>query len=148
MYGSLVAVRGMLRQEYGAIYNVEGLGSEGRTMKGVALYVTTKAGLGYLTRSLAGEVKETPLIICGLRPGMVFTDIIKGAYKENPKKWENDRRTISILCNPLEKVAPWLASRILLNRRNGVIINYPSRQQMLKRFLLSLFKKQKLLELD
>lgn len=148
MYGSLVAIRGMLKQDFGAVYNIEGLGSDGRTMKGVALYGTTKAGLGYLTRSLAREIKETPVIICGLRPGMVFTDIIKEAYRGNPSNWERDRRTLSILCNPLEKVAPWLAARILLNRKNGEIISYPSRQQMLKRFILSIFKKQNLLELD
>lgn len=148
MYGSLVAIRGMLKQDYGAIYNIEGLGSDGRIMKGLALYGTTKAGLGYLTMALAAEVRGTPLIVCGLRPGMVFTDIIKKAYKDNPAKWQSDKKTISILCNPLEKVTPWLASKILLNKRNGAIISYPSRQHMLKRFLLSLFKKQDLLELD
>ncbi len=148
MYGSRVAIRGMLKQDYGAIYNIEGLGSDGRIMKGVALYGTTKAGLGYLTMALAAEVRGTPLIVCGLRPGMVFTDIIKKAYKDNPTKWQSDKKTISILCNPLEKVTPWLASKILLNTRNGTIISYPSRQQMLKRFLLSLFNKQDFLELD
>jgi len=148
MFGSLATIRGMLKQGSGAIYNMEGLGSDGRTMKGVTLYGTTKAGFGYLTKSLAREIRETPLIVCGLRPGMVFTDIIKGAYKDNPERWESDRRMISILCNPLEQVTPWLAGRILSNKRNGIIISYPSRQQMFKRLLLFMFRKQKLLDSD
>ena len=45
IYGSQVAVRGMLAQGFGAIYNMEGMGSDGRKHNGLALYGTSKYGL-------------------------------------------------------------------------------------------------------
>ena len=49
MYGASVALRGMLDQGFGSLYNMEGLGSTGRKVAGLTLYGTTKAGLRYLT---------------------------------------------------------------------------------------------------
>ena len=49
LYGSSVAIRGMLAQGFGAVYNMEGLGSErGRIIPGMSLYGLTKAGLRFL----------------------------------------------------------------------------------------------------
>lgn len=57
MYGSKVALRGMIDQGFGELYNMEGLGSDGRKVDGLALYGTTKSGLRYLDESLAQETK-------------------------------------------------------------------------------------------
>ena len=40
--GAQVAMRGMLAQGHGAIYNMEGMGSDGRKLTGLSLYGTTK----------------------------------------------------------------------------------------------------------
>jgi NAD(P)-dependent dehydrogenase (short-subunit alcohol dehydrogenase family) len=55
MYGARVALRGMLEQGYGALYNLEGLGSSGNWMKGLTLYGSSKAALRYLTDAWARE---------------------------------------------------------------------------------------------
>ena len=84
IYGSQVAIRGMLTQGFGAIYNMEGMGSDGRTHDGLALYGTTKYALKYFTDALVLETKETPLIVGALRPGMVITEMVTDQYAGQP----------------------------------------------------------------
>jgi len=72
MYGSKVAILGMLEQGFGALYNMEGLGSGGRRVEGTSVYATSKAGLHYFDESLAQELSDTPVIVGSLNPGMVF----------------------------------------------------------------------------
>ena len=45
LYGTKVAVSGMLEQGHGAVYLMEGHGSSGRVQKGLTLYGTTKSGI-------------------------------------------------------------------------------------------------------
>jgi len=53
MYGSRVAMRGMLEQGRGEIYNMEGLGSDGGfVLPGAILYGATKSAVTYFTRGL------------------------------------------------------------------------------------------------
>lgn len=47
IYGSVVSLKGMLEQGFGSIYNMEGLGSSGPMIRGLALYGTTKSALSY-----------------------------------------------------------------------------------------------------
>jgi len=84
MYGSKVALQRMREQGSGAIYSLEGLGSDGRKVEGLAVYGTTKAGLRYLNQSLAQETKGTGLIVGALRPGMVLTDLVMMQYEGRP----------------------------------------------------------------
>ncbi len=60
MYGSKVAIIGMIIQGYGAVYNMEGFGAKGRGMRGMALYGSTKASVHFINLSLADEVKSNP----------------------------------------------------------------------------------------
>ncbi|OGO19409.1 MAG: hypothetical protein A2Z14_15665 [Chloroflexi bacterium RBG_16_48_8] len=69
VYGSMIAVRGMLDQGFGSIYNMEGMGSDGRKHAGLTIYGMTKYGLNYFTESLAEELRGTSIIIGSLRPG-------------------------------------------------------------------------------
>ncbi|MBT3218822.1 MAG: SDR family NAD(P)-dependent oxidoreductase [Proteobacteria bacterium] len=70
MTGSAVAIRGMLAQGGGAIYNMEGLGSDGRKVRGMTPYGATKRGMRYLDEALAEEVKGTSVIVGGIMPGI------------------------------------------------------------------------------
>ncbi|RPI21566.1 MAG: SDR family oxidoreductase, partial [Chloroflexota bacterium] len=77
MYGSQVALRGMLAQGEGAIYNMEGLGSDSRrSVRGLALYGSTKAGLSYFNNALVDETRDGPVLVGSIRPGMVLTDML------------------------------------------------------------------------
>jgi NADP-dependent 3-hydroxy acid dehydrogenase YdfG len=53
-----VAIEGMLKQGFGAVYNLEGSGSSGTKLTNFALYGTTKYALRFLTESLVQETKN------------------------------------------------------------------------------------------
>jgi len=55
MHGSRTAMKGMRAQGGGAIYNVEGWGSDGKRRDGLTVYGTTKQAVRYFTRGLADE---------------------------------------------------------------------------------------------
>lgn len=140
--GSQVAIRGMLEQGYGALYNVEGMGSDGRQHDGLTTYGMTKYGLKYFTDALVEETKGTGLIVGALRPGMVVTDLITKQYQDRPEDWERDKRIFNILAERVEVVAPWLADKILANVKTGVRISYTSKLKLFRRFLMAPISKR------
>ena len=148
VFGAQVAIRGMLAQGFGGIYNMEGMGSDGRKHAGLTLYGTSKYAVHYFTESLALEAKETPVIVGALRPGMVITDLITDRYKGRQEEWERAQKIFSIIADKVENVSPWLATRILANQKNGAILSYSSSWKLLGRFLSQPFKKRNLFAED
>ena len=144
IYGSQVAISGMLAQGHGAIYNMEGMGSDGRSHDGLSLYGTSKYALKYFTDALVLETKETPLIIGALRPGMVITKLVTDQYAEQPEELERIKRIFNIIADSVDRVAPYLANRILENQKTGVRIKYTSGLRLLGRFFVYPFKKRDL----
>lgn len=142
MHGSMVAIKGMLEQGFGAIYNVEGLGSDGRVIRGMALYGATKSALGYLTKAMSKEVQGTPVLVGGIRPGMVATKLITEQYEGHPEEWERVKKVFNILSDRVETVTPWLAKNILANSKNGVTISWLSKGKLMRRFLTAPFHKR------
>lgn len=139
IYGSQVAVRGMLEQGAGSIYNMEGMGADGGMHEGVIPYGMTKYGVHYFTKGLAREAKGTPLIVGSIRPGMVATEMLTAQYRGHPAEWERVRRIFNILANRPEVVSPWLAKRILENWRTGAVISYTRPGTLLWRLLTARF---------
>ena len=76
IYGCQIATRGMLKQGYGAIYSMEGLGSNNMIQAKTIHYGTTKHALTYYMKGLAKELKDTKIIVGRLSPGMMLTDFI------------------------------------------------------------------------
>ncbi len=147
MYGSKVALRGMLDQGFGALYNMEGLGSDGRKVDGLALYGSTKSGLRYFDECLARETEGTPVLAGALRPGMVVTDFLTGQYENRPPEdWENAKRIFNILADRVEAVTPWLAQQMLENDKNGICIRWLPAHKTMFRFLAAPFRKRDLFE--
>lgn len=142
IYGSKVAIKGMLEQGFGSLYNMEGLGSDGRVIKGMTLYGTTKSALSYLTKATAKETQGTPILVGGIRPGMVATKLITEQYEGYPEEWERVKGIFNLLSDRVETVTPWLAKKILANNKNGVTIVWLTRRKLLKRFLLAPFHKR------
>lgn len=142
MYGARVALAGMLAQGSGAIYTMEGLGSTGRQQKGLGIYGTTKAALRYFNQSLALETANGPIISGALRPGMVATEMLTSQYAGRPDEWQRVLPIFNILSDRVETVAPWLAQRVLANRRNGVLISWTNPWRLLGRFLTAPFHKR------
>lgn len=141
-YGARVAVAGMLAQGFGAIYNLEGLGSAGRHVPGTSLYGTTKAAVRYFTDALILETRGTPLVIGAIRPGMVMTDLVIDQLDRNSKDWPRVKRIFNILADNVETVAPWIATRVLANTKAGARITWLTRRRALARFALAPFRRR------
>lgn len=137
LYGTSVALRGMMHQGFGALYNMEGFGSHGnRVQPGLTVYGMSKAALAFLDRSLPAELKGKPIITGSIMPGMVVTDMLYNQKKQgNPEEWERTKRIFNILADRVEVVAPWLADRILANKRNGAHISYMNGAKLMWRFI-------------
>jgi len=146
IYGAQVAFRGMQAQGHGAIYNMEGMGSDGRTHAGLTFYGTTKSAIHYFTKGLALEAKESTVIIGGLRPGMVATDMIRDRYKDRPEEWERAKKIFNIIAERVETVTPWLARQMLGNHKNDVILSYSSPWKLLRKFITSPIVKRQVFE--
>lgn len=142
IYGSMVALKGMQEQGFGSIYNMEGLGSDGRVIKGMALYGTTKAALSYLTKAMARETRGTAVLAGGIRPGMVVTKLITEQYEGRPAEWERVKGILNILSDRVETVTPWLAKKILANKKNGTTISWLTKGKLIRRFLIAPFHKR------
>jgi len=146
MYGSRAALRGMLQQGYGALYNMEGKGSRDRRIQpGLTLYGTTKAGMGYLDTALVKELQDKGVIVGSLLPGMVVTDLLLNQRAGSSSDWEQAKRVFNILADRVETVAPWLADQILKNRRSGKRIAWLTGPKVMWRFLTAPFTKRSLI---
>jgi NAD(P)-dependent dehydrogenase (short-subunit alcohol dehydrogenase family) len=145
-YGMNVALKGMKQQGFGSIYNMEGLGSSGPIIKGLALYSATKSALAYLTKAAVKEVEGSAIIVGGLQPGMVDTKLITDQYKEHPEEWRKAERIFNILYDRVETVTPWLVDKILSNKKNGVRVQWLTRSKVMLRFLESPFCKRVVFE--
>jgi len=146
MYGARVAMTGMTVQGHGAIYNLEGLGSAGRHIKGTSLYATTKAAIRYFTDALVLEAKEVPVIVGAISPGMVITDLIFEGLDQEDSDWLRAKRIFNILADRVETVTPWIAKRVLANTKTGARINWLTPMKSTSRFLMAPFRKRDLFE--
>jgi NAD(P)-dependent dehydrogenase (short-subunit alcohol dehydrogenase family) len=142
LYGTRVAMQGFLDQGYGALYNVEGMGADGKThgVKGLSVYGMTKAGLRYFNQCLADEVTHPNIITGALQPGMVLTDLIMNRYKDRPEDWDSDRKIMTMIASPVEDVAVWMAEKILQNNKNGVYFKYSNPWRIFKRMALTFLR--------
>ena len=144
MNGCSIAIQQMLDQGFGCVYNMEGLGSDGRQIEGLILYGTTKYAMRYLTKGLVKELKDSPIIIGSLSPGMVLTDLLTGEYDKQSPEWDKAKIIFNILADRVETVTPWLVSRILDNTKNGAQIRWLTTPKIIWRFLSSPFLKRNL----
>ena len=62
MLATHVAYNSMLHQGSGAIYNMEGLGSDGRRITGLTPYGSSKRAVRYFTDAFAAEVRG--ILLC------------------------------------------------------------------------------------
>ncbi|MFC6879293.1 MULTISPECIES: SDR family oxidoreductase [Actinomadura] len=132
LHGSAVAVAGMRAQGGGTLWNVEGLGSDGRAVPGLAAYGSTKRAVTYLTRALAKELEGTPVRVAHLSPGMVVTDLLVQDYP--PDELAKARRVFNILADRVETVTPWLADKVLEGAGNGDRVAWLTRRKAAVRF--------------
>ena len=147
IYGTQVALRGMLRQGAGKIYTFMGFGSNGMTSPGLTIYGTTKAAIRYFTDSVVKEYEDAPIIIGSLSPGMVPTDLlIYSTRSQDPEKWQRSKRIMNMFGDKVETVTPWLAEQALANEKHGADILWLTRGKALRRFLSPAYRKRNIVE--
>jgi short-subunit dehydrogenase len=147
IFGSHVAVRGMLKQKFGAIYSMEGLGSNNMIQAKTILYGTTKHALTYYMKGLAKELEGTGVIAGRLSPGMMLTDFItKTPDGEDAAIQTNDsfKRIFNILADKPETVASFFIPKMLTNTKNDAHIIWLTTMKVGLRFITSPFHKRKL----
>ncbi len=139
MHGARVALRGMLAQGYGALYNMEGMGSTGRKQGGLTVYGTTKAAIRYFTDALIVETEDTPILVGSLSPGMVPTGLVIEQFEDKPELWQKSKRVLGIIMDDVDTVTPWLARKVLENEEHGARIAWLTRRKMAGRFISAPF---------
>jgi NAD(P)-dependent dehydrogenase (short-subunit alcohol dehydrogenase family) len=146
LYGTKVALAGMLEQGSGQIYTFEGFGSDGMTSPGLAVYGSTKRAVRYLTAALVKEYRDSPVLIGSLSPGIVATDLLIYSSKgRDPQEWEKAKRVMNILGDRVETVTPWLVEQALANRKQGARIAWLTPAKAFRRFVTAPFNKRDLL---
>ncbi|GAB1422422.1 SDR family oxidoreductase [Anaerolineales bacterium] len=143
MNGSHIALKGMLAQNSGQIFNMEGFGSGNQMRPGYTAYGSTKRALTYFTQSLAKEVQDKPVKVCTLSPGIVITELLLGSYTSEEAK-NKAKKIFNILGDKVETVTPYLIDEILKNTKNGASIAWLSTPKVALRFMTSPFKKRDL----
>ena len=140
------AAKEMLKQGFGQIYMFEGFGSNGQLQNGITVYGSTKRALRYFTAAAANEYKNTPILIGSLSPGIVTTDLLIRASKDNSKSWERSKKILNILADRVETVTPWLVEQTLNNKKNGAKIAWLTKRKVWGRFFGSLFSKRRIVD--
>jgi len=147
IYGSQVVAKGMRGQKHGAIYSMEGLGSNNMIQAKTILYGTTKHALTYFVKGLARELNGTGVIAGRLSPGMMLTDFITKTPDGEAAAIEYDenfRKLFNILADRPETVATFFVPRMLANTQNDAQIMWLTNAKAAVRFMISPFNKRKL----
>ena len=144
--GSKLVMEEMIKQNSGAIYNIEGYGSNDAKMLGLSIYGTSKRAITYFTEALAKESEErnTGVIIGKLSPGVMITDFITNALgdKEKINLSEKTKKVYNILGDYPDVVAKFLVENMLINTKNNVKIEWLTNRKAAWRFMTSGFNKR------
>ena len=143
---SKLVMNKMEREHKGAIYNIEGYGSNDAMMLGLSIYGTSKRAITYFTDALAkeSEVKNTGVIIGKLSPGIMITDFIVNALgdKEKINLPEKTKKVYNILGDYPDVVAEFLVNGMLKNNKNGAKIEWLTNRKAAWRFMTAGFNKR------
>lgn len=145
IYGSKVAMEEMSKNHKGAIYNIEGYGSNDAHMLGLNMYGTSKRAVTYFTESLAQEAEEknTGVIVGKLSPGIMITEFTTHSLGNDAIELsEKTKKVYNILGDTPETVGKFLVDAMIKNTKNNVKINWLTNKKAFIRFLTAGFNKR------
>lgn len=148
IFGSQVAVAGMTKQGHGAIYSMEGLGSNNMIQPKTILYGTSKHALTYFCKGLAKELDGKNIIAGRLSPGMMLTDFITkdpNGTQSDVLKDQQFIKLFNILADKPETVAKFFIPRILSNTKNNAQIAWLTNRKAAWRFMTAGKRKGRLI---
>lgn len=135
----------MIKWHKGAIYNIEGYGSNDAMMLGLNMYGTSKRAITHFTKALAkeSEEKNTGVIVGRLSPGIMITDFITTAGNgEKINLPEKTKHVYNILGDYPEVIANFLVDKMINNKKNNIQINWLTNSKAIWRFMTSWFNKR------
>ena len=146
IHGSLIAMKKMSKVGKGAIYNVEGYGSNNAHMLGLNMYGTNKRAITHFTEGLAkeSEEKKTGVLVGRLSPGIMITDFTTHAFVDKvidlPEKTKN---IYNILGDTPDVVAKFLVEKMVKNnKKNNVKFEWLTNKKAFLRFMTAGFNKR------
>jgi len=140
MAGTRAALEFFRQQGFGKVFNMEGLGSDGRIMEKLSVYGTTKRAVNYFTKAVSRELGKENIQIGILSPGMVRTDFIMDPMKEgNPEELARFNKVREILAEDVEKVTEFLVEKILVSKKKYDRIEYLTFGRMMPKILKLMF---------
>ena len=145
IYGSCIAMREMEKNGSGAIYNIEGYGSNNAHMLGLNMYGTSKRAVTHFTESLAleSEEKKTNVIVGKLSPGIMITDFTTHSLGNDLINLsDKTKKVYNILGDTPETVGKFLVDKMVSNTKNNVKINWLTNWKAFIRFLTAPFNKR------
>lgn len=93
----------------GHIFNMEGAGSDGSATRKFAAYGHTKAGMAQLSKTMAEELKNDPIGVHTISPGMVFTELISsGRFAFGSQ----GRLFVNVLAEPADSTAELIVEKL------------------------------------
>ena len=149
MVASRYIMEEMIKVNHGAIYMVEGHGSNNAIVPGLSIYGTAKRGITYFSRALAkeAEVNKNDIIVGRLAPGIMITDFLVNAFRDKKMNLsEKNKRIYNILGDYPDVVAKYLVNRMIDNTSNDVRINWLTNRKVIWKFITYSFKKNKKLK--
>lgn len=142
MMGTKAAILYFKKQGSGKIFNMEGFGSDGRIMKKLTLYGTSKRAINYYTKSISKEVAGEGIQIGIISPGMVRTDFLSGAMSTgSPEEQAKNKKVFDILAEDVEVVTEFLAPRILSSRKQYDRIEFLTKRRLIPKIVKLMFVK-------
>ncbi|WP_371189348.1 SDR family NAD(P)-dependent oxidoreductase [Thalassotalea maritima] len=144
LLASHVALKGMQKQGFGQLWNMEGFGSNDATQAGMTAYGATKRAVRYLNKSLQKEIKGTALQVNTLSPGIVITDLLIGDYDTQSQAWHKAKKIFNILGDKVDTVTPWLVDGVLKANKSGSKVVWLTTGKAFRRFLTAGFNKRDL----
>lgn len=143
IHGTQVATAGLKSQDGGGwIYNMEGFGSDGMTRPGLTLYGTTKRAVTYFTACAIKELKNTPVKVGYIQPGIVMTDLGMGETKDLPKAERRQKKFLMLLGDTVEDVTSYVVEHVIANTKHGKRIAWLTIPKILLRLLKQPFVKR------
>jgi len=125
MVGTQVAIRFFKHQGHGLVLNMEGFGSNGRIMKKLSLYGTSKRAVQYFSKSVSKELSEENIRVGIISPGMVKTDFLKESMSNgDTAEQKRTRKVLDILAEDLDVVTGFIVRKILLSKKQYDRIEY------------------------
>lgn len=133
IYATKYVISKMLEKNKGIVYNMEGLGSDGRMIPETILYGSTKRLIRYFSIAMNKELKDTNVRVGRISPGMVRTDLLLSDLEDDAAK------IVNILSDDVETVTHFLGKRMIQGKQN---IFWLTNRKVMKKFILSAFKKR------